>query len=154
MIPEHSESFVTLFWEKVTVKEPDQCWEWTAARIDGYGYYRHYMAHRVAYELHHGVHPGKLKVCHTCDNPPCCNPHHLFLGTQKENVADMNAKGRGNPSRGEQVHTVKITEDDVREIRRLHASGVTQVRLGADYGLSQSNVWHIVHRSSWKHVKD
>jgi HNH endonuclease len=88
------------FWAKVDRSAgPDGCWPWTGARfwfghgaikIDG----RPWGAHRIAWELTNGPIPDGLQANHRCDNPPCCNPAHLFLGTQLDNVRDMDAKGR------------------------------------------------------------
>lgn len=85
------------FWPKVDRRGPDECWPWLAQRQQrrgNYGRFRDRMAHRVAYELHYGVAPGELMVCHTCDNPPCVNPAHLWLGSAAENVEDCIRKGR------------------------------------------------------------
>lgn len=98
---------VALFWSRVVPvsEEPDACWEWTGSRDrqSGYGKFRllysgrdpHLWAHRVAYLLTHGNLDAHVKVCHHCDNPPCCRPDHLFVGSQRENLLDMLAKGRG-----------------------------------------------------------
>ena len=91
------------FWNKVDVRGPDDCWEWTASKRNGYGRigmwngYRCslWSAHRLALILWHGEDvDDSLKVCHQCDNPSCVNPHHLFIATQAQNVEDMVAKGR------------------------------------------------------------
>ena len=102
-LPGHCRTKQTLkeaFWAHVTPGGPDGCWEWQGYRHDwGYGKlaYRtqYYYAHRVSYELHYGPIPDGLHVCHTCDNPRCCNPAHLFVGTAKDNLSDMMMKGRG-----------------------------------------------------------
>ncbi len=101
------------FWEKVDKRGPDECWEWTAGRATStlwtkgkpkfdYGIfhrgsedeYQAVQAHRMSWELHNGSIPDSLFVCHTCDNPPCVNPGHLFLGTHLDNMRDRKAKGR------------------------------------------------------------
>lgn len=107
------------FWSKVAVKELDECWEWQAGKAGGgYGTFRvhHKMwqAHRVAWALTYGPIPKGLFVCHRCDNPGCCNPYHLFLGTNADNLRDAAKKGRIG----------KLTKDDVLEIRRLLEEGV------------------------------
>lgn len=88
-------SEVCAFWAKVDRRGPDECWEWTTGRERyGYGHSVLGTASRVAWELTNGPIPDGQRVLHSCDNPPCCNPRHLFLGTQLDNVRDMMAKGR------------------------------------------------------------
>lgn len=93
-MPEHR------FWPKVDVQGLDECWPWLGGVNDGYGLAyigdnKHKAAHRLAFELWWSVTlPSWLHVLHTCDNPPCCNPAHLWLGTNADNVRDRDAKGR------------------------------------------------------------
>ena len=88
------------FWEKVDKRGDDECWEWTGAktRPNAYGYFRVSgslaVAHRVSYELAYGGIPEDKQICHTCDNPACVNPSHLFVGTHTDNMQDKVAKGR------------------------------------------------------------
>ena len=87
------------FWSKVDIKGPDDCWEWQASKKQtGYGAFsfngKNWGAHRFSYFLEHGEFDQTLDVCHTCDNPPCVNPKHLWLGTASDNLSDMGRKGR------------------------------------------------------------
>lgn len=133
------------------------CWLWPGAVQRGYGVIgegRNLTAtHRVTYREFRGDPTGKV-VCHKCDVPACCNPDHLFLGTQADNLADMRAKGRWRPPvlKGEgHPHSI-LTETQVAEIRRQFAAGVTQTALAARFGTAQANVSSIVLRKAWRHV--
>lgn len=142
------------------------CWVWTGKKdADGYGMLYatggDFRAHRVAYELAFDRAPGDLCVCHTCDNPSCVRPSHLFLGTSQENTADRHAKGRSATgpklrreriARGERQGQAKLTDGDVRTIRRERAAGVTQKELQARFGVSQGTISHIDSGKSWRHV--
>lgn len=91
------------FYESILPGKPNECWEWLGTRDDrGYGKIiikgvRH-KGHRLSWVVHNGSIPDGLNVLHKCDNPPCVNPHHLFLGTQRDNIMDMVSKGRANPA--------------------------------------------------------
>ena len=114
-------------------------------------------AHRAAYELTYGpVAPG-LEVCHRCDNPPCVNPAHLFVGTHLDNIADMHAKGRWESPfkklRGERNVNAKLTEAKVREIRAWRAAGGQYTpEAAARFGLSMSSLHRTATGQTWKHV--
>lgn len=141
------------FWSKVDVGEPDECWEWLASKTtDGRGRfginYRLWLSHRVAWVLTYGPIPEGLLVCHHCDNPGCCNPYHLFLGTPADNLADAARKGR--MSRGEDRNTAKLTEEEVREIRDLISEGNSQRNIAARYGVSHRCVGDIQSGKSWR----
>jgi hypothetical protein len=97
-----------------------------------------------------------MLVCHKCDNPPCVNVSHLFLGTHAENNADMRDKGRGAlppPSpRGERNAKAKMTAEKVREMRQLYRDGWKQVDLAERFGVFQGTVSQIIRRKTWTHV--
>lgn len=124
------------------------CWEWVRGRSKaGYGMLRDPVkrtmvtAHRVAFEHHNGPIPPKAHICHTCDNPPCCNPEHLWLGTASDNSRDMVLKGRS---------TSPLTPGQVSEIRGLLQQRVRQVDIAALFGVTQSCVSLIKLGKTWK----
>lgn len=149
------------FWPKVATGEPDACWPWKAGvSKSGYGTFtiagRNRSAHRVAYELANGVTlpPGRATVVmHICDVPICCNPRHLRLGTPKDNTRDAKAKGRMAPARkGSANEWAKFTDDEVREIRRLHNEGMSYPKLGAMFGMHPQNIGRICRREGYTEV--
>lgn len=142
------------FWSKVMVRGPNECWPWLACRKRGYGEVRigfgHYVATRVAYKLATGADPGDLDVCHTCDNPPCCNPSHFFLGTQVDNNTDRDLKGRCTGQPGEANPNVALAESDIKAI--IASKEPTRV-LAARFGVSKSLIRQIRRRVIWRHVR-
>ncbi len=143
------------FWEKIDRRGPDNCWEWQAARHQrGYGLFKlnglMYRAHRVAFAVTNG--DTNLLVCHTCDNPPCCNPNHLYAGTAYDNHCDCLNRGRDADRRGEKSGNVKLTESDVCEIRRLYTDGWLQCKIAEEYGISRQHVSRICRGKRWKHI--
>lgn len=150
------EAAVARFWAKVDRADGDGCWVW-AGYLTRYGYgqvwwaRRREPAHRVAWELENGPIPGRLVACHKCDNRPCVRPSHLFLGTRQDNNADMLAKGR--QARGRAYPQAKLTEDDVRAIRRGLAEGRTNNELGATFGVDPSAIRQIARGVAWSHVR-
>jgi predicted XRE-type DNA-binding protein len=139
------------FWDKVDVLDSDCCWEWQGYRDSrGYGTVGvggreggTEWAHRVAFSLTRGPIPKGLMVCHRCDNPPCCNPWHLFLGTALVNNRDAQAKGRNR--KGENHPQAKLSDLVVAEIRSRYAEGgVSQSQLARLYGVTQSHISNIV----------
>lgn len=123
---------------------------------DGYGRVsyggRVVLAHRVAYIKHHAVDPGPLSVLHSCDTPSCVNPDHLFLGTQLDNMRDMNKKGRRASSAGEANGRSKLSESDVVAIRRLRKSGVKAATIAEAFFVSRSCIYHVCLLNSWKEI--
>src|SRR4051812_41374624 len=105
------------FESKFTKGSPTDCWEWIATKPGGrarFYYGKEQYAARMSFRIYRGEIPKGILVCHTCDNPRCVNPSHLFLGTSKDNVQDMVTKGRTNPEKGEDRHCAKLTEKEVR----------------------------------------
>lgn len=147
------------FWNKVAITAQENlCWLWTGStRRRGYGVFNfkrplNLMATRVAYFLHYKVDPLDKLVLHKCDNPKCCNPTHLFLGTTQDNTADMDEKGRRNSKVGEAHWKVKVTAEMVKDIRSMAAAGESQKNLSVMYGIDASNISLIVSRKTWKHI--
>lgn len=153
-----SDEFRDRFWSKVAIGEPDACWEWIAHRkARGYGQFTlkkgtFVTASRVALALSVGVIPAGHSACHACDNPPCCNPAHLFTGTQSDNALDSVSKGRANRARGEACPSSRLTEADVRAIRAAIPSYGFKQRLMKEYGVSTNTIHAIRARNKWRHV--
>lgn len=157
------------FDRHVTKSHPSGCWEWTGPRSPkGYGLFRDdtgrmVSAHRHAYFRSGKVMPEGHLCCHSCDNPSCVNPDHLFPGTPKQNTQDMVRKGRNHTGdkhylrqspekvRGERNPCSRLTEADVRAIRSL-AGKKTHAEIAAMYGVSPAAVSHVINRRNWKHV--
>jgi len=156
------------FWTMV-VEQPTGCRTWTGQTLSGYGKYslghKKRSAHRIAYELTYGSIPTGLSVCHRCDVKLCCNPEHLFLGTQADNNADMRRKGRAarGETHGSRTHPErlcrgadradhKLTEDQVRTIRKLPTTRANQRVLAHQFGVSASAIRHVIYGESWRHV--
>jgi hypothetical protein len=144
------------FWERVdkrkskTFYNGERCWEWTASLTKkGYGQFGHNLkrSHRVSWVIAYGEIQDNLQVLHHCDNPPCVNPHHLFLGTNQDNRKDMMSKGRGGCS-------MKLNYTQVCEIRRRYAwwgiGGDSAPTLAKEFGVSTNSVIAIIKNKNWK----
>jgi HNH endonuclease len=147
-------------WSQVARGSQQECWPWRRARDrTGYGRVttcgRSRAAHRVIYELRHGAVPTHLCICHACDNPACCNPDHLWVGTRRDNTLDMVRKGRSGRQngssgpRGEHVHTAKLTEDQVRDIRLSPEKART---LAKRYAVNRKQIYVIRSGKAWAHI--
>lgn len=133
------------------------CWKWSGRLTpSGYGRFRmqgkDVTASRYFYEILVGSIPEGLFVCHKCDNRACVNPDHLFLGTKKDNALDCIAKGRHRPTRGVDRPAAKLTDEKVREIRRLYRKGDGPY-LASQFGVSTGVINNIVARKAWRHVQ-
>jgi len=154
------------FWERVDKgSEAGSCWLWRGAKDPGgYGRVRYcgktMLAHRLAFFLANGELGPDECVCHRCDNPPCCNPAHLFVGSRLDNNRDMVSKGRhaatmrpGYHKIGEKHGCAKLTDRQAKEIAETYAKGgISQRKLADQYGVSQRTVAKIVLGIGWKHV--
>jgi hypothetical protein len=173
-----TEKAIKRFWRYVDIPDDTEdsvavsCWLWKGSRyskgrkkkLDGsfrdrlvYGGFYHcyykYSAHRVAWVIHHGkqISDG-MCVCHTCDNPFCVNPKHLFLGTRGDNNRDMAAKGRLHIAHGTKNNQAKVSEKDVTAIRAEKAAGIPAKVIAARRNIGWSQVYNIVSGRSWKHT--
>lgn len=154
--PASHDEFVDRFWSYVDRSAgPDGCWPWIRSRQrEGYGKIhrggRLLVASRVALELalDRDLAPDEF-ACHRCDNPPCCNPAHLFAGTNQENLADLSAKGLMPV--GDARPNAKLDEQSVRDIRAIGGSEPLEAT-GARFGVSGATVRDIVARKKWRHV--
>lgn len=148
------------FWEKV--EKTGGCWLWVGAKnpggygtikIESSGDIHTILTHRVSWEFHFGPIPDGMLVCHHCDNPPCVNPEHLFLGTDADNAQDMIKKGRKVTKRGEQNNKAKFTTQQILDIRELWAGGgITKRDIADSYNVSDVAICNIINRKVWKHV--
>lgn len=143
------------FWSKVSKKEENECWEWNGTKhISGYGILRvngkNEYSHRIGYQIMIGTISKNLFVLHSCDNPSCCNPKHLWLGTYKDNSDDMIRKRRRRSDKGELNPQHKLTEKQVVEIRSLYSTGkYTQRELGKKYNVTQGQISRIIRNMEW-----
>ena len=144
----------------------DGCWLWKGKTMGNGRYGRIQVdnlsvgAHRFSYQLHHGPIPEGMCVCHRCDVPMCVNPDHLFVGTIKENWQDMVDKGRSGidfkfkDERGESNGHAKLSEDDVRSIRRMKTAGGTYQAIRQRFGIkSNGHVRNILTGKLWGHIQ-
>lgn len=152
------------FKARVDRDGPGGCWLWTGGKFNrGYGAINvtrskgdkyTAKAHRVSYELFVGPIPPGMLVCHRCDNPPCVNPAHLFLGTPRDNMVDMCAKGRHAKvdRRGAATRRNKLTESDVITMRARSARGESSATIAAAFGVNRNTAWAAIAGRSWSNV--
>lgn len=148
------------YWSYVDRRGPDECWPWVGASGNNSGHGKIYAgkddhgrevrehAHRLAWRFANGAPAGNLKVRHRCDNPPCQNPRHLQLGTQADNVRDMHERGRSRHR-----NRAKLTDDDVREILRLHNAGLRYKDIALRFPVTHDAIRAVVSGRNWAHVE-
>jgi hypothetical protein len=140
------------FWAKVDRGGPDECWPWLASKTPKMGYGRVRWgakiesAHRIAYMLHYGFMP-EAHICHSCDNPACCNPRHLWAGTAADNMRDRDRKRRNKQPKGERNGRAKLTQQQVLEIR---ASPLNGAELARRYGVTKQLISLIATGKLWR----
>lgn len=165
------EERIEAFWAKVDKDGPipphrpelGPCWQWQGPRFPkGYGHCSisksMQLAHRAAWIFAYDSIPSGMHVLHHCDNPPCVNPAHLFLGTNADNMADRNAKGRtfagprpwlrSRPN----LSRAKLDASQVLEIRAMRSAGIRQREIAAKFGVGVKNIEHITRRATWKFI--
>jgi len=159
------------FWSKVKINSADQCWPWIARSKfrDGYGAFKvkrkQLRASRISYTITKGQIIDGLCVIHTCDNPSCCNPNHLLLATQSENIQDMCRKqrqARGEKSgarlhpekcsRGELHGQSKLKDAQVQQIRNLGAQGINGHAIASKFNVSYRTIRYILSGKTWRHT--
>lgn len=144
-----------LFWGNLDKKDSG-CWEWSGKRNEqGYGrlWFRgkQIRAHRLSWSLINGLIPEGLDILHKCDNPSCCNPNHLYSGTDKDNANDRQARGRLIPRKGEDHHKSLLTWNQIGEIREFCENNPRSQRITAKrYGVKESVISKIVNGVTWK----
>ena len=144
-------------WEKVIPVPESGCWLWTGATFN-HGRPQLRMGNRVvlaarqAYLAFRGQEPGDLCVCHKCDTPGCINPAHLSVGSQRDNILDMHAKGRQHSNAGSRHGLHKVTEADVRLIRSRGRAGESSHSIARDFPIAASTIRGILSGKEWRHV--
>jgi len=144
------------FWFWVNVKNKDECWLWLG-KLNQWGYGRFYkngftaMAHRVAYELTTNKNIDGLIAMHTCDNPACCNPNHLVMGTHADNQKDKYKKNR--QAKGEMMGSSILTNEQVIEARKKYKPHkITYQMLANEYGVCKDTMQKAIRKINWKHL--
>lgn len=158
----YDERDVDRFWSKVDQGDSEECWPWIGSKLKARGNYgqinikyKILYAHRVAWEIENGPIPSGFLICHTCHNPPCCNPAHLYAGTYGDNGHDAAVRGLIGKwdRRGTKNPQSKLTENDVRNIRERLASGETKEQIAKSYNVNPPAIYQIERGKNWGWLK-
>jgi len=145
----------TSFLNKIEIDPITDCWIWkgSIANCKRYGSVgiggKSYLAHRASFWLFNNINPGEKCVCHKCDNGFCVNPQHLFLGSQKDNVLDMESKKRSVHPKCESHGRAKLNKEQVLDIRNKHKLGKSIRCLAKEYSMSRPTISRIVNNKGW-----
>jgi len=146
-------------FEKYVIRNEDGCWGWKGCLSKKYGSlqyggkYKSISAHRASWLIHKGEIPEDLFICHTCDNPVCTKPEHLFLGTPTDNVLDMIKKGRNKPTRGEKSASAKLNEAQVIQIKELLEQNESMTQIAKKFGVHIVTIHDIKYKKTWSHIQ-
>jgi hypothetical protein len=150
-----TEKQISIFQSHVDKSNLVGCWNWTAS-VDRYGYGKVkiagvvYISHRIAFEISFGDFDKSMHVLHSCDNPKCCNPAHLHLGTHSQNMKEMNSRGRNSYGKGITRKRNKINKQVANQIRIDFKTGVSKHFLAKKYSLSCIHIRSIINMQCWK----
>ena len=147
----YSSATIERFWKKVDRREPDECWPWLGGLGNkGYGKIKlqgtriDVQAHLMAFELANGLLPSGKVVCHTCDNPPCCNSRHLWAGTHRDNQLDMISKGRQRSGASDRWGTrnprAKLTDEQLLLVRRMINGGLGNTEIAKSFPVTHHTI--------------
>lgn len=141
----------------IKIDDEKKCWLWVGGKNrKGYGSIhfngKNRIAHRMSYELYVGEIPCGVLVCHHCDTPSCVNPEHLFLGTDLDNSNDKFSKGRHKSSPGQSNGNSKLTNDEVRCIKKRLKVGTKVSEISKQYHISETNIYYIKKEKTWSHI--
>lgn len=141
----------TRFWSRVDIRGPQECWEWQGGyyywgygQVSGFSDGKQRRAHRVAYFWAYGSIPKGQQVHHSCDNPPCCNPAHLWTGTQADNMQDMASKRRAN-GKGVGGRPKSLSKKDIHDLQQRYARrDLSITQLVRQYGISKTTMYRYI----------
>jgi hypothetical protein len=130
------------------------CWVWTKHKAAGYGRFgaegKEHYAHRASYEIHNGPIPEGMQVCHTCDNPACVKPEHLFLGTARDNMRDKTKKGRNGVPGGGDSNLAKLTWEEASMMRKLSRRGESTKGLARQFKVAERTARDIIAGKTYR----